>query len=429
MRLINFQEVIIRPIRQAEIGRWSELMRLHHYLGYKGIAGKSLRYVAEYQGEWLALIGWGSGALKCNVRDIYIGWSPEQQYKRLHYIVNNVRFLILPGVNIRNLASRVLSINLKRISADFEAAYGHPVYLAETFVDESRYLGTCYKASNWRHLGYSSGYSKRHMSYYRTGKRKAVYVFPLHKEGEKVLSGDFIPYDLNLVLKQVRLSVLQDFPIDSLLEEIRSMRDPRQSQGLRHPLETVLAISLCAVICGCRGFRAIGEWAGYLTVKDLRRFGSNRDRPPSEPSIRRVLHRIDAVEFDRKIYGWLLKQKIIKGEGIAIDGKTLRGSRDGEKRGRHLLSAVIHKEGVVIAQDEVDEKTNEIKHVKPLFEDVDIAGSVVTADALLTQREVAKYIVEEKNADYLFVAKGNQKTLMEDIKNLELEKKTLITKR
>lgn len=83
---------------------------------------------------------------------------------------------------------------------------------------------------------------------------------------------------------------------------------------------------------------------------------------------------------------------------------------------------MIHKEGVVIAQDEVDEKTNEIKHVKPLFENIDIEGSVVTADALLTQKEIADYLVEEKKADYVFTVKGNQPTLLEDIKNLDLKK-------
>ena len=84
---------------------------------------------------------------------------------------------------------------------------------------------------------------------------------------------------------------------------------------------------------------------------------------------------------------------------MGVNGKTLRGSRDGEERAKHLLSALIHKEGIVIAQKEVDKKTNEIKLVKPLFEDLDIEGAVVTADALLTQREIARYLVEEKKAD------------------------------
>lgn len=129
---------------------------------------------------------------------------------------------------------------------------------------------------------------------------------------------------------------------------------------------------------------------------------------------------------------WLLEQKLIDapdglkgcGCGIAIDGKTLRGSHHGSQKGIHLLSAVIHKEGVVIAQEEVGEKTNEIKHVKPLLKNIDIEGAIVTADALHTQKETAKYLVEEKKAHYLLTVKDNQPTLLEDIKCLLDLKKT-----
>ncbi len=100
----------------------------------------------------------------------------------------------------------------------------------------------------------------------------------------------------------------------------------------------------------------------------------------------------------------------------------MRGSHNGSQKGVHLLSAVMHKEGVIFAQEEVDEKTNEIKHVKPLFENLKIEGSVVTADALHTQKEIANYLVEEKKADFLFTVKENQPTLLEDIKSLDLKK-------
>lgn len=220
------------------------------------------------------------------------------------------------------------------------------------------------------------------------------------------------------------------FPIEALLLKVRELiTDPRSNHGKRHPLETVLSIAVCAVLCGCRGYRAIGSWSESLSGEELIRFGSSWKSPPSEPTIRRVIQRIDADEFDNQIGQWLSEQKLtagsdnLNGSGIAIDGKTLRGSHDGaKKKAIHLLSAVIHKEGVVIAQDEVDEKTNEIKHVKPLFKHLDIKGCVVTADALLTQKEVANYLVEEKGADFLFTAKGNQPTLLEDIKFIDLKK-------
>lgn len=223
-----------------------------------------------------------------------------------------------------------------------------------------------------------------------------------------------------------------DFPIERLLHRIKSFVDPRRKAGKRHPLETVLSIVVCAVLCGCRGYRAIGAWSQSLTREELIRFGSNRDTPPSEPAIRRLIQRIDADEFDRFIGQWLLDLKLpgtknsLNGCGIAIDGKTVRGSHNGSQKGIHLLSAVIHREGVVLAQEEVSEKTNEIKHVKPLLDDLNIEGAIVTADALHTQKEFANYLVEEKKADFILIAKENQPTLMKDIRDIMEEKKTSI---
>lgn len=423
-----FDNLLVRPVLKEELDRWKNYLREHHYLGFKWIAGKSLRYVATVGTEWVALLAWGSAALKCSVRDDYIGWDVETKYKRLNYVVNNVRFLVLPWISLKNLASKVLSLNLKRLSSDFLQVYGHPVYLAETFVDESIYRGTCYKAANWQHVGYTKGFSKCNKGYRKNGQKKAVYLYPLCRRSQEILNGDFIPYNFRLFGDDKMTTRAIRFPVEGLLKEIKKLSDPRSDQGKRHPLETVLAISVCAVIFGARSFRAIADWAQHLTRKTLVRFGSGRDRAPSEPTIRRVIQSIDADEFDKRIGDWLFKRSIsssigsIKGWGIAIDGKTLRGSRDGEKRARHLLSAVIHKEGVVIAQEEVDEKTNEIKYVKPLLEDLDIEGGVITADAMHAQKETARYIVEEKKADYLFAVKGNQKTLMQDIEDLELKK-------
>ena len=423
--------VVVRPVRQSEVLRWNSYMNQYHYLGLRWLGGKSLRYIAHSDGEWLALLGWSSSAKNCGARERYIGWSGEKKYRRLRFIANNSRFLILPWVSQKNLASKVLSLNLKRLSSDFELVYGHPLYLAETFVDESRFKGTCYKATNWHHVGYTEGYSRSNRRYYRHGQVKAVYIYSLCKKGVDILSGDLIPYDVSLVNDRRRLASMIKFPIERLLWRVQVFIDPRRKAGTRHPLETILSIAVCAVLCGCKGYRAIGSWAQSLSHEELVRFGSSRDRPPSEPTIRRLIQRIDADEFDKDIGQWLLEQKIIdnpdgdglKDCGIAIDGKTLRGSHKGAQKAIHLLSAVIHKEGVVFAQEQVDEKTNEIKHVKPLFENIDLEGSVVTADALHTQKDFANYLLEEKKADYVFTVKENQPTLLDDIKSLDLKKK------
>jgi hypothetical protein len=422
--------LFLRPVLKEEVSLWNRYMDEFHYLGLKWLGGKSVRYVAFLEGNWAALLGWCSASKNCGVRDSYIGWSGEKKYKRLKYIVNNARFLVLPWINQKNFASKVLSHNLKRLSLDFEQIYGHPVYLAETFVDESRYKGTCYKASNWKHVGYTKGYSRSNNSYYHHGNAKAVYVYSLCKKACEVLSGALIPYDFSLSKSKRRLEKMIKFPIETLLSKIREfITDPRSNHGKRYPLETVLSIAVCAVLCGCRGYRAIGAWSASLSGEELIRFGSKRKSPPSESAIRRVIQRVDTDEFDRQIGQWLLEQKLLagcdhlNGRALAIDGKTLRGSHDGaKKKAIHLLGAVIHKEGVVVAQEEVGEKTNEIKHVKPLLNHLDIEGYVVTADAMHTQKELANYLVEEKKTHYLFTAKANQPALLEDIKFVDLKK-------
>ncbi len=412
----------VRPILAEEVSLWGKYVKAYHYLGYKSIPGKSLRYIATIATQWVALIGWGSPALKCSVRDRFIGWDYDRKLKRLQLIINNVRFLILPWIHISNLASKVLSLNLKRISCDFQKVYGHPVYLAETFVDISRYRGTCYKAANWRYVGLTSGYSKSGNKYYRTNRPKAVYLYPIHRRAKELLSATFMPYDFNLIAKERKMMDKLNLPVERLIEEIKRVTDPRKARGIRHPLHTVLGIAVCAVMFGARSYRGIGDWAAGLSKENIRRFGSKRGKAPSEPTIRRVLQLIDVEEFDRKIGMWLQRLQSPVGKAIAMDGKTLRGSGDGQDSPKHLLSAVVHKEGIVIAQKDVSEKTNEMTRVKPLFKGLDIERSVVTGDALFTQREIGRYIVEEKRADYLFTVKGNQRELLEDIRALELKK-------
>jgi len=209
---------------------------------------------------------------------------------------------------------------------------------------------------------------------------------------------------------------------EGLMEMIKRITDPRKPRGIRHPLPSILAMAVCTVLCGQRSYLGIAEWSKGLTSDMLKRFGCKRESAPSEPTIRRTLQSIDVEETDREISHWLASQNSLSGKAIATDGKTARGSRDGNKRPIHLLSAIVHKEGRVIAQKEVDEKTNEIKLVKPLFDEIDIKGAVVTTDALLTQRKFAKYLIEEKEADYVFTVKENQPTLYEDIKDLNLRK-------
>ena len=121
-------EVEVRPIRADERRRWDALMDEHHYLGFRQFAGRGLRHVAEWRGRWLALLGWQSGAFKCAPRDRWLGWHRSVQFRRLHLVANNTRFLVLPeATGVSNLASRALSRSVRRLGADWAApvSYTH----------------------------------------------------------------------------------------------------------------------------------------------------------------------------------------------------------------------------------------------------------------------------------------------------------------
>jgi hypothetical protein len=204
-----------------------------------------------------------------------------------------------------------------------------------------------------------------------------------------------------------------------LLEVLSAITDPRDRRGLRHRFEGVLAASVMASLSGMQSYEAIAEWTAELPREVCRRLGFYCFKPPSEPTIRRVLQSVDADAVDRAAGAWLAAQTT--SDGVALDGKTLRGSHDGERPAVHLLAAVTHGAGVVVAQRDVEEKSNEIPGAAPLLEDVDLAGKTVTADAMHTQVELAEHLVEQRGADYVFTVKGNQPTLLAQLEAVAWE--------
>ena len=206
---------------------------------------------------------------------------------------------------------------------------------------------------------------------------------------------------------------------NGLLDLLKTLVDPRKPRGVRHPVVTIVAIAVCAALSGARSFCAIAEWSQGLSRDVLRKLGSKRRTPPSEPTIRRVLQRLDADRLDAQIGQWLLHHHPLAGRAVAVDGKTLRGGHDNGQSPPHLLSAILHQEAVVIGQIAVEEKTNEIPKLPELLAPLPLEGAVVTADALHTQKETARYLVEDKKADYLFMVKDNQSTLRQDIADLD----------
>lgn len=160
---------------------WNEYIQRYHYLGYQPLPGAQLRYVAVSQNQVLALLGFGAAAWKLAPRDRWIGWNVEQRQKRLHLVINNARFLILPWITSRNLASKLLALATRRVAEDWNTRYGYRPVLMESFVETQRFSGTCYRAANWIHVGQTQGRGKLDSLHQAPLSVKDIWLYPLDK--------------------------------------------------------------------------------------------------------------------------------------------------------------------------------------------------------------------------------------------------------
>lgn len=158
---------------------WNEYIHRYHYLGYQPLPGAQLRYLITSADRVLGALGFGAAAWKTAPRDQWIGWTAEQRKRNLHLVVNNARFLILPWVTSRNLASKALAMAARRLPGDWQAAYSYRPVLLETFVQKDRFAGTCYKAANWICLGDTKGRGKLDVRHQNAVPVKAIFAYPL----------------------------------------------------------------------------------------------------------------------------------------------------------------------------------------------------------------------------------------------------------
>lgn len=156
------------------------LLGRYHYLGYGNTVGQNLKYLLRASdGRPLAALLFGAAAWKCAARDAWIGWSASQRQERLPLIANNARFLILPWVRVRCLASHALGLAAARLSSDWQHKYGHGIELLETFVQGEGFRGTCYRAAGWQHVGQTTGRTRNDDRRARPGPPKEVFLKPL----------------------------------------------------------------------------------------------------------------------------------------------------------------------------------------------------------------------------------------------------------
>jgi len=173
----------IRQVRRTpEEAVFNALMQQHHYLGYAQPVGEQLKYMVYAQGRPIACMAWSSAPRHLGSRDRFIGWSAQSRLANIRLLAYNTRFLILPWVTVPHLASHLLGRIARRLSADWQAVYGHPIYFLETFVDPQRFAGTCYRAANWVHLGVTTGRGKDAPTYTPNRSIKNVLGLPLVRD-------------------------------------------------------------------------------------------------------------------------------------------------------------------------------------------------------------------------------------------------------
>lgn len=409
------EQVQVRLVTPEEEARWDQLMSQRHYLKSARMVGEQLRYVAEYQGKWLALLGWSAAAYHLKGRDGWVGWDENQRRARLHLVANNARFCRLgePG-QYPNLASRAMALNLARLSEDWLAKYGHPIVLVESFVDMEVFRGTAYKASGWTPIGTTAGFKRVAQDFYEVHERpKQLFVRELRKNAARALRGRRLPPAWNVVETKVdRRCLLAREELQSLWQVLhREVPESREAKGLRHRQATVLAIVFTFLLSGGQGgHRALAVFAEGLTRTQRAGLGcwfnprQKRYEVPTENCFYRVLKAVPVLAFQQALWAWQ-KARLGSSDGdvLVLDGKALRGSG-----GTQLVGAINARNGRPLGVEVVANKSNEIPAGQTLLERLDLEDTIVLMDALHTQVETARSIVQRGGGDYVLVVKANQ---------------------
>jgi len=414
--------LVVSPISPDEVDRFDQLLTQHHYLKEAQLVGEHLRYVATYRGQWLALAAWSAAALHLKARDQFIGWSDEQRRRRLALLANNSRLLVLPQCQCPNLISRFMKLMLGRLAADWQHSWGHPVALAETFVDPHLYQGTAYKASGWNRLGQTAGWKRSAEDFYQKHERpKQIWVRELGFNACRKLCAESLPADWKRVEEKASpRCTARASQMRSLVEHLRAeVPEFRCKEALAYPLAGFLAFIALAMFSGVRrGPQDLAEYAATLSQGQLRALGFRTDqhtgriRCPGESTFKRMLPQIDAAALERALLLW---QDQVLGASqdklVIVDGKTLRHAHV------ELVSAVDGS-GRWLGTVPVKEGSNEIPAARELLGQVSLDNKTALADALHTQIETAQQILFEGGGDYALTVKANQKELVQTLAQL-----------
>jgi hypothetical protein len=449
------EELSVRLMDAGERERFDEELSTKHYLRNATAVGRVLRYVAEYQGQWIALLVFSSPALHIKVRDRWLNWSAREVKARRHLIAQNARFLVLGAARQwPNLASRVLKLTCQRLAKDWQEHFGYPVQVAETFVDPERFRGTCYKAAGWEPLGPTGGFQRDWQDFYTdTQHPKQVWVRALEEGALERVRASELPAEL----ADPRGPLPPACPVptarlDSLWEcFLKLMTDPRDRRGLRHQLAGMLTLIALAVAAGCKGVHAIAEFAQSLNHGQRRRLRCcpRRGQPgkfdvPCERTFRRLLKQVDADQLKNVLTGWMQEEDPTPLEVVHVDGKVVKNAQPAPPRTpvQQLESAVQEASEIppelqkpkadkaltlvnfqttgqrLVDQIAVPQDTNEEAAVAAHWPKMDLAGVCVTADAAHLTKANCRQLTQNNGAEFFLFLKANQRAALNKAEQL-----------
>lgn len=412
-------------VESKDIRKCDQILIEHHYLHSAQLVGGQLRYAVIWNGQWLAVAAWSAAAFHLKARDKFIGWTEEQRRQRLPLVVNNSRLYVMADSHYPNLVSRFMKLMLGRLSADWQSTWGHPVALAESFVDPELYRGTAYKVSGWSQLGPTRGWKRNAVDFYQKHDQpKQVWVRELVKNACVKLRAAELPGPWACGLSRLPpRCTAKAGEIASLMERLgREIPEFRRKQALAFPIAGLLALIAMAVFSGVtKGYEDLADYAATLSQGQLRalKFRWNADtkrvRCPQRTTFQRVLTGVNPSLLERVLLLW--QEQVlgpVQDKLVILDGKEIRHA-DVES-----VSAVSGT-GRWLGSTMVQEGSNEIPAARVLLAKLDLVDKIMLADAAHTQVETARQTLYEQGGDYLLTVKENQKGLFETLSTLLTE--------
>jgi hypothetical protein len=407
---------------KKDVARFTKLAREFHYMGEGCPAGDTLRMVVLADGEWIALLLWGSACYRLKHRDEWIGWTDQQRAARQKLIVQNRRFVLLtqPG-EYPNLASRILGKVIRELPALRIKAFGYEPLVAETFSDIEAREGTCYKASGWMPLGKTKGYSRHAADYYvKNDRPKKLWVRELHKDATELLRLIHLPdeFKKGAASDADGIMPIKAKQIESLHEALCKVPDPRAKNCVYH-IGAILSIVAMGVFSGHKDLKAIMRFAERMTLPQRKKLalpsfekGSRYKKIPSYTAVYNLLTQLDLDAFSQVLSEWLAQHRGSLPIALAMDGKFIRNTVG-------LVTLAEHNTGAPVAMIDASQKEGdgdrcELKAAQKMIGKLeDLTNTVITADALNTQKDTARAIVD-RGGEYCIQVKDNQKTIRQE---------------